>query len=197
MNKSTNKNDRRGFLSKMLVAGASSIALLSSSAYAKGSRSGGGKTAPKLTEKQKDELFFIYQEEKLARDVYITLGKRYPTENTFASIQLSEQRHIDAAQGLCETYGIDLSAVNEDEVGNFVLPVLQGYYDDLVEQGSESLLDALGVGVFIEELDISDLTHAIEDLDMPADVISVYENLREGSYNHLESFQGAIKIASL
>lgn len=194
MNKSTNQNERRGFLSKMLVAGASSVALFSSSVHAAGRTS--SSTTTKLTAKQKDELFFIYQEEKLARDVYITLGKLYPKENTFASIQLSEQRHIDAAQGLCETYGIDISEVNEDEVGNFVLPVLQGYYDDLVEQGSESLLDALDVGVFIEELDIGDLTHAIEDLGFPADVISVYENLREGSYNHLESFNGAIAIAS-
>jgi hypothetical protein len=194
MNKSTNQNERRGFLSKMLVAGASSVALFSSSVHAAGRTS--SSTTTKLTAKQKDELFFIYQEEKLARDVYITLGKLYPKENTFASIQLSEQRHIDAAQGLCETYGIDISEVNEDEVGNFVLPVLQGYYDDLVEQGSESLLDALDVGVFIEELDIGDLTHAIEDLGFPADVISVYENLREGSYNHLESFNGAITIAS-
>jgi len=194
MNKSTNQNERRGFLSKMLVAGASSVALFSSSVHAAGRTS--RSTTTKLTAKQKDELFFIYQEEKLARDVYITLGKLYPKENTFASIQLSEQRHIDAAQGLCEKYGIDISEVNEDEVGNFVLPVLQGYYDDLVEQGSESLLDALDVGVFIEELDIGDLTHAIEDLGFPADVISVYENLREGSYNHLESFNGAITIAS-
>ena len=194
MNKSTNQNERRGFLSKMLVAGASSVALFSSSVHAAGRTS--SSTTTKLTAKQKDELFFIYQEEKLARDVYITLGKLYPKENTFASIQLSEQRHIDAAQGLCEKYGIDISDVNEDEVGNFVLPVLQGYYDDLVEQGSESLLDALDVGVFIEELDIGDLTHAIEDLGFPADVISVYENLREGSYNHLESFNGAITIAS-
>ena len=194
MNKSTNQNERRGFLSKMLVAGASSVALFSSSVHAAGRTS--SSTTTKLTAKQKDELFFIYQEEKLARDVYITLGKLYPKENTFASIQLSEQRHIDAAQGLCEKYGIDISEVNEDEVGNFVLPVLQGYYDDLVEQGSESLLDALDVGVFIEELDIGDLTHAIEDLGFPADVISVYENLREGSYNHLESFNGAIAITS-
>jgi len=132
MNTSTNQNDRRGFLSKMLVAGVSSVALFSSSAYPRGK---GSNKSSNLTETQKDELFFIYQEEKLARDVYITLGKLYPKENTFASIQLSEQRHIDAAQGLCEKYGIDISKVNEDGVGNFVLPVLQGYYDDLVEQG--------------------------------------------------------------
>jgi len=66
----------------------------------------------------------------------------------------------------------------------------------LLNRGNESLLDALDVGVFIEELDIGDLTHAINDLGFPADVINVYENLREGSYNHLEAFNGAIKIAS-
>jgi len=171
----------------MLVAGVGGVSLFTNTANAKGRK---GKTV--LTDKQKDELFFIYQEEKLARDVYITLGKLYPDENTFASIQLSEQRHIDAAQGLCEKYNIDISDVNEDEVGNFELPVLQDLYDDLVEQGTESLYDALGVGVFIEELDIGDLTDAIEKMDMPSDVVNVYENLREGSYNHLESFQGAL-----
>ena len=178
---------RRSFFSKMLVAGVGGVSLFTNTANAKGRK---GKTV--LTDKQKDELFFIYQEEKLARDVYITLGKLYPDENTFASIQLSEQRHIDAAQGLCEKYNIDISDVNEDEVGNFELPVLQDLYDDLVEQGTESLYDALGVGVFIEELDIGDLTDAIEKMDMPSDVVNVYENLREGSYNHLESFQGAL-----
>lgn len=176
---------RRGFLSKMLAVGATGVALLSTSAYA-------AKGSLRLTNIQKDELFYIYQEEKLARDVYITLGKLYPTESTFASIQLSEQRHIDSAQGLCEKYRIDLSGVNEDGVGNFMLPVLQDLYDNLVAQGEESLLDALKVGVAIEELDIGDLTHAINDMGMPADVINVYTNLREGSYNHLEAFNAAI-----
>jgi hypothetical protein len=185
---------RRNFFSKILIAGVSGATLLTGTAYAKGRGRGRGQSQSKttLTEAQKDELFFIYEEEKLARDVYITLGKLYPEENTFASIQLSEQRHIDAAQGLCEKYGIDISSVDEDQVGNFVLPVLQDLYDSLVDQGTQSLADALGVGVFIEELDIGDLTHAIEDMGMPSDIVGVYENLREGSYNHLEAFQGAL-----
>ena len=181
---------RRSFFSKMLVAGVGGVSLFTNTANAKGGKGRKGKTV--LTDHQKDELFFIYQEEKLARDVYITLGKLYPRENTFASIQLSEQRHIDAAQGLCEKYDIDISDVNEDEVGNFKLPVLQDLYDNLVIQGRETLYDALGVGVFIEELDINDLTEAIENMDMPGDVVNVYENLREGSYNHLEAFEGAL-----
>ena len=187
---------RRSFLSKMFIAGASSIALLSTSAYA--GRGGGGKgsgnksTSTSLTEVQKDKLFFIYQEEKLARDVYITLGQQYPNENTFASIQLSEQRHIDAAQNLCDKYGIDISEVNEDGVGNFVLQVIQDYYDALVAEGSVNLTAALGVGVFVEELDIHDLDEAIELFDGVDDVVRVYENLREGSYNHLEAFNTAL-----
>jgi len=77
-------------------------------------------------------------------------------------------------------------------VGYFVSPILQGLYDDLVEQGSESLYDALGVGVYIEELDIGDLTDIIEEQGLPSNIVNVYENLREGSYNHLEAFQGAL-----
>lgn len=200
--------DRRDFFSKILLTGTGSLALFSlsgcnssdnpditSTADDTGTSNSTDSDTSELNEEQKDELFFIYQEEKLARDVYITLGNLYVNAqtNTFASIQKSEQRHIDAAQGLCEKYGIDLSGVNEDGIGNFVLPVLQQYYDDLVAQGSISLLEAYKVGVFIEELDIGDLTHAIEDLGMPADVINVYESLREGSYNHLEAYQTAIE----
>jgi len=192
MNKLTNQDDRRGFLSKMMIAGASSLALFSSSAYAKGQNA---KNKASLTEEQLDELYFIYQEEKLARDVYITLGEMYPAENTFASIQLSEQRHIDAAQQLCEKYNIDISRVNEDEIGNFDIDVLQELYTTLVAKGSDSLTAALEQGVFIEELDIGDLTKIIEEPGMPDDVIRVYENLREGSYNHLEAFQGALARA--
>ncbi len=185
--------ERRNFFSKLFLTGAGSLTLLSLSGC--GGSSSSDNTTMQLTDEQKDELFFIYQEEKLARDVYITLGNLYinADTNTFASIQKSEQRHIDAVQVLCETYGIDISGVNEEGIGNFVLPVLQQLYDDLIVQGSISLLEAYKVGVFIEEFDIDDLNDAIENLGMPADVVSVLTNLREGSYNHLEAYQTAIE----
>ena len=188
MNK--NINSRRNFLSKMLVAGIGGVALLSTTSQARGR---GRVATATLTDEQKDELFFIYQEEKVARDVYITLGKIYTDENTFASIQKSEQRHIDAARGLCEKYGVSIEGVDEGSVGNFVLPVLQDLYDTCVGLGEESLLDALKVGELIEVTDIHDLDHVINDFGMPNDVINVYENLREGSYNHLDAFQTAIE----
>lgn len=186
-----NINKRRNFLSKMLITGVSGIGLLSTTVHARGAKRRSTKTVA-LSEEQKDELFFIYQEEKVARDVYITLGKLYPSENTFSSIQISEQRHIDAARGLCEKYGVSVEGVDEDSVGNFVLPVLQDLYDTCVALGDESILDALKVGEHIEVTDIDDLQHAIEMFPEHDDVARVFENLKEGSYNHLDAFQSKI-----
>ena len=112
------------------------IALFSSSVYAKSSRSVSNTTS-KLTGKQKDRLYFIYQEEKVARDVYIYANEKWPYENTFASIKHSEQRHIDAAEKVCINYGIDLSAVNESTYGEFddennYISVLLFYRDNVV-----------------------------------------------------------------
>jgi hypothetical protein len=164
-----------------------------SSAFAKGKKSSSTSTVT-LSEAQKDTLFFIFQEEKVARDVYITLGKIYPSESTFANIQLSEQQHILSAQVLCERYGIDTSSVNlsleEEYVGQFVLTPMQELYDSCVAQGRSSLLEALKVGELIEYTDIADLEHAEEG--MPSDVVNTYENLKEGSLNHLDAFQKAI-----
>lgn len=147
-------------------------------------------TTVTLTEEQLDTLVFIYQEEKVARDTYITLGDIYSNQTVFANIQLSEQEHIDKAEGLCETYGADTSAINEQEVGEFVVPVLQELYDTLVAQGSQSELSALMVGEYIEITDIDDLEEA--EVGMPSDVVSTYENLKEGSLSHLAAFRDAI-----
>ena len=192
MNNNTNQENRRGFLSKMLVAGASGVALFSSSAFARGT--GGGKVS-ELDPEQKDRLYFIYQEEKVARDVYIYANEKWPDEGTFASIKNSEQRHIDSAEQLCINYGIDLTAIDESESGQgeFDDDYLQALYEDQIDLINEGdLLAAVQVGLAVENIDIGTLTESITSMDMPADVIQTYEILREGSYNHRESFEAAI-----
>jgi len=150
--------------------------------------------ASALDTELKEALLFMYQEEKMARDVYYTLGLKYPTATTFANIQLSEQKHMDAVENLCLKYGVDISAVDENAIGEFVLPELQKLYDTLVEQGSASLLEGLKVGIAIEAKDIEDIVTYEEG--MPSDVVTVFENLRAGSMNHLEAFQTAYDAAS-
>jgi hypothetical protein len=188
MKKSLFSNGRRDFFSKMFIAGAGSLGVLSLSGCNSNSSSNANIT--QLTEEQKYTLLYMYQEEKLARDVYIYLGNLYMDENTFAYIQLSEQRHMDVVEKLCIKYDVDISAVDETDIGTFILPVLQDLYDTLIVQGAPSLLEALQVGVLIEETDIADLEEAA--VGMPSDVVRVFENIKEGSINHLEAFNYSI-----
>jgi hypothetical protein len=151
-------------------------------------------TTSVLTKEQKDMLFFIYQEEKVARDVYITLGKIYQNEDIVKFIRNAEQRHIDSARALCETYGVETSHVDEEAIGQFESPVLQTLYDACIEQGKKSLLDALEVGEFIGNTEIDDLEQA--SVGMPSDVVDLYKDLKKGNLNHLNAFQSAMYKAA-
>ncbi len=172
---------------KKAFAGLLAAAVMSSAGMARPA------TTAVLSDAQKASLLFMYQEEKVARDVYITLGNLYPAASTFSNIKLSEQSHIDAVEKLCNKYDVDISQVNENSVGTFVLPELQNLYDILVQQGSVSLLEGLKVGVAIEEKDITDILAA--EQGMPSDVVNVFENLRAASYNHLSAFNQAVSTA--
>ncbi len=57
-------------------------------------------------------------------------------------------------------YGIPDPAAGNAQ-GEFTNPDLQDLYDQLIQQGSVSKVEALKVGVFIEETDIDDLNAAI------------------------------------
>ena len=147
-----------------------------------------------LSEDQKEMLFFIYQEEKVARDVYIALAQIYKNENTFTLMQISEQRRVDCARDLCTSYGVETSDIDESTVGEFESTVLQIFYDACTEKGARSLLDAFKIAELIEITDIDDLEQA--SIGMPDDVVSVYENLRRGSLRRLDSFQSALAKAA-
>lgn len=137
-----------------------------------------------LTQEEIDGLLWMREEEKLARDVYLTLYETYGLQ-IFQNIANSEQMHMDAVLSLLEKYGIEDPAV--DEVGIFTNPELQALYDQLIAMGSRSIEDALKVGALIEETDIKDLEEWITKTDN-ADIIQVYENLMAGSENHLRAF---------
>ncbi len=137
-----------------------------------------------LSEEMKDDLVFMYQEEKVARDVYRKLGDIWG-ERVFLNIQNAEQRHMDSIRGLLEKYNIPVPVIDDTE-GQFENGELQGLYDMLVAQGENSLIDALNVGVLVEETDIADLQARMGGV--PDDVQAVYESLLNGSYNHLRAF---------
>jgi hypothetical protein len=142
-----------------------------------------------LTELEEQNILFMREEEKLARDVYLVMYDLWGAD-IFANISESEQRHMDAILKLITRYGLE-DPVAVDVIGEFVDPDLQLLYDDLVKSGEGSLEDALQVGVLIEEQDIADLIQALEDTDK-RNITRVFQNLLNGSYNHLDAFNACL-----
>tara|TARA_R100001377_G_scaffold57309_1_gene34181 strand:- start:1541 stop:2329 length:789 start_codon:yes stop_codon:yes gene_type:complete len=125
------------------------------------------------------------EEEKLARDVYSHMFNVWGSQ-VFGSIAASEQRHMDAVLSLLNTYGIPDPA-SGNSAGIFDNTALQKLYDTLIQVGAVSELDAMQVGITIEETDIADLNLAIETT-AKSNVVRVYNNLLKGSLNHLAAF---------
>jgi len=132
-----------------------------------------------------DSLIYIREEEKLARDVYLFLYNQWGVQ-IFQNIASSEQAHTDAINTLLNAYGLaDPAAYTEP--GEFVNADLQALYNQLTDQGSLSLAEALKVSAAIEEIDILDLQQHLA-ASLPDNIRFVYENLLSGSYNHLSAF---------
>jgi hypothetical protein len=131
------------------------------------------------------DLVFLREEEKLARDVYITLGERWGLL-ILANISASEQQHMDAVLQLLQAAGIPDPAAGMG-VGEFTNAELGALYVELVDTGTVSSVDALFVGATIEDLDLSDLAGMAERTQDPR-ILTVYESLMKGSRNHLRSF---------
>jgi hypothetical protein len=137
-----------------------------------------------LSAEEEADLLLMREEEKLARDVYLTLYEAHGLR-VFRNISWSEQRHMNAVLSLLEKYGIEDPA--SSEVGVFNNPELQELYNTLTESGLTSASDALKVGALIEEVDIDDLLVAM-NRTQNEDILRIYNHLNSGSENHLRAF---------
>ena len=187
------------FKSNLIIAVAALSIALSAPGMA-GKRS----ADPVLSDVETEDLLFMREEEKLARDVYAELYRHYKDQGVemliFANIAASEQLHMDAMLRLLDKYRLDDPA--EDAVpGEFDNPVLADLFDNLVSENEDNvpvlnepsiggkfdLEYGLRVGAWIEERDMIDILHAIDNTNR-ADIVGVYTNLLCGSRGHLRAF---------
>jgi len=156
---------------------------------------GGGKkcqTLATLTDAEIYHLTYMREEEKLARDVYLTLSGKYSAA-IFVNISESEQRHMDALKRLIVKHGLQDPVVNDD-VGAFTNSDFSELYEELINQGLENYCEALRVGIAIEVLDIEDIAAAL-DYVKAQDLERVLNNLLLGSENHLNAFTTSLPVA--
>ncbi len=140
-----------------------------------------------LSKEEIKDLLHMREEEKLARDVYLTLSKYYPLP-VFRNITRSEEQHMRMVGLILKKYNLqDPVLETGNKIGVFKDKSLQNLYNQLVERGKKSLIDALKVGATIEDLDIKDLEEALGRTDNQ-DIRIVYQNLMKGSRNHMRAF---------
>ena len=177
----------------IIVAFISAITL-SNSAFARGGHHNTSQTTETeyttgASVVEAEDLVYMREEEKLAHDVYIAFYSQWGLQ-IFANIAESETTHTETVKALLDKYGLTDLAL--DQTGAFTNTNLQALYDQLVERGMTSSMEALHVGALIEEVDMADLQNAI-DRATHDDIITVYENLLKGSRNHLRSYVGIIE----
>jgi hypothetical protein len=144
-----------------------------------------------------DNLVFMREEEKLARDVYLTFFERWGLP-IFENIAASEQSHTNAVANMLDYYKLSDPVVN-DTIGVFVNEELSQLYDFLVSEnndmdvdGDVDVMDALYVGALIEEVDMEDIQHAIDVTDNE-NIVDMYNSLLCGSRNHLRAYVDRIE----
>lgn len=152
-------------------------------------------TNVELTAEEEQDLLYMREEEKLARDVYDYMYAKYGL-NIFKNISRSEQKHMDKLLALINKYNLQDPIALSPEPGKFGNTDLQVLYDALIAKGDVSLEEALVVGATIEDVDIFDLDNAIDKTNN-TDLLDAYANLNCGSRNHMRAFYGQLEASGV
>lgn len=139
-----------------------------------------------LSVAESDGLVYMREEEELAHAVYVASAARWTTVPVFANIAASESTHTAAVKTLLDRYQL-ADPLAGLPLGSFQAPLFQTLYAQLTAASEVSLVEALKVGVQIEELDINDIAARQASVDN-ADILLVYDNLLRGSRNHLRAY---------
>lgn len=162
-----------------------------------------------LTIEQKATLAYMWDEERLAHDLYLALNQLYPSQTLYSIATKGESQHIASIEGLIEKYDLNIfnsvdysggyssDALSAYGAGSFALDEIQELYDSLYAEGSASFEDALGVGCIVEVTDIEDLDRDIVIAEGAQDLVALFESLRLGSYNHYWAFDRALKAQGI
>jgi hypothetical protein len=134
----------------------------------------------------KNNYLDLWEEEKMARDVYTMLSRKYDS-NIFYNIKSSEDRHMSQVESLLKLNNVPIPNYR-NQFGVFQMAKYQNLYALLVNKGNLSFRDAVEVGIIIEESDINDLDELIKNSESDQEDY-VLHSLRSGSVNHLNAFK--------
>ncbi len=130
-----------------------------------------------------DKLVRLYEEEVLAHDLYVELGKAHPGIMPFQNIPGSEASHREVMADILKQAKVPMPVPPEGR--RFASTGLDATYEKWLTEGKQSPVDACRVGVRLEEFDIADLRLAQKEFPLHKDSLA---NLEMASNNHLRAF---------
>jgi len=165
---------------------------ISSSSNAKYTNTSTSTQSGGVNQAVKHSLAYMYEEERLAKEVYQAIYKRQPVQQLSKIASNSEGRHIDAVKTLAERYGVPTPY---QQAGRYQDSHIQSLYNQLYAKGIRSQKDALEVGCMVEVTDIDDLDKYMAEAQRAnaQDVLQTFDFLRKGSYNHYWAFDRGLK----
>jgi hypothetical protein len=160
-----------------------------------------------LTDAQKYTIAYMWNEEKLAKDIYLELNLIYPTQQLENIATKSETMHQALVEDLVQRYDLNITNLvdykenySEEELrafgpGEFGVQEIQDLYDTLYAEGKQSQQAALEVGCKVEVTDVEDLLDEIKIAEEvnAQDLIAVWNVLLSGSYSHYWAFDKGLK----
>jgi hypothetical protein len=144
--------------------------ILSSAAYSQ---------SEEMTMADKDGISNFLVEERLANDFYLLMNEKWDIP-LFNKISNSEVENLMIVQNIVDTYGLD--QYNDDENNHN----LQFEYLSLIENGNESVVDALLASAMVEEMDIIKLDKLI-NATSSMELVDTYRLLKKLSEQHLRA----------
>ena len=145
----------------------------------------GSVSAGQLTQQDAASILLLREEEKLARDVYLTLSEKWNVP-VFKNIAQAEARHMSVMKMLVDRYGLE-DPVKDDTVGTFTSPEFRqvvsgtcGFRFRLAGRRIQGRREDRGTGY----QGFAGFTGNVQSTD----VRRVYQNLLRASENHLRAF---------
>ena len=130
----------------------------------------------------------MHEEERMAHDLYTTLGATWTASRKLPNIAASELQHMSMVAGALDSRGA--APVGGDlPAGTYVYPALPALYDGWLLRGRTSMDEAHRVGAELERQDIADLEAAKAATSDP-ELKDLYARLIETSHRHLAAFEG-------
>lgn len=134
-----------------------------------------------LTEQEEQDLYYQYNEEKVARDLYTYFYSLYWVQ-TFQTIATSEQQHMDSVKVLLDRYNLETPTTYGE---------LETTFNTLKAEWELWLKEAFEAWIKVEILDVTDIVDTIKSTDND-DIKVILTNIWGASYNHLRGFVKAL-----